>query len=549
MSPLQDLGATLAIVTFVLVLVAYIQHLARRGVYRLPPGPKGLPILGNIHQLPAKYQHETFTKWAAEYGDVFYIQICHKPAIVVNTLQAAHDLMEKRSSLYSDRPKSVVMGFEFETSILPYGKQWRLHRKWFQTAFQTKTAQLRHRPLQLRAVRQLLSALLDSPADFRNNIQRFAGAMMLEIAYGHTATSADDDFIGWVGDTIARVLESGGGGATVIDLFPICERDYDLYTGGAPSKIVSFHEVKHVPDWMPGAGSKRRAAAMRPAVREFHDLPYNRVKAALDAGCAKTSFLSSLIERASANSALTEEDEFNLKGAAGMVYIGEHPTFTQQILQKVTNFTVTVLLTFIIAMVLHPEVYKKAQAEIDRVVGHSRLPNHEDLPSTPYLSCVLKEVYRWRCPLPLAVPHQVIKDDEYLGYHIPAGSMIIPNVWAMTRNPDLYPDPDNFMPERFENLDAETASRLDPTKLVFGFGRRICSGRSFANSNMLLLIANILATMNIRKARDEAGKEITPDSVFMDGGVCHPKPFKCDIQPRSQRAVEMIALANVESSY
>ncbi|CCL98339.1 uncharacterized protein FIBRA_00333 [Fibroporia radiculosa] len=173
MSPQQDLGATLAIVSFVLVLAR-------------------LPTLGNIHQLPTKHQHRTLTKWAAKYGDVFYIQICHKPVVLVNTLQAAHDLMEKRSSLYSDRPRTVVftelMGFEPTTSILPYGNQWRLHRKWFQTAFRTKTAQSRHRPLQLRAVRHLLSALLDSPANFRNNVKRFAGGMMLEIAYGHTAT-------------------------------------------------------------------------------------------------------------------------------------------------------------------------------------------------------------------------------------------------------------------------------------------------------------------------------------------------------------------------
>ncbi|CCL98338.1 uncharacterized protein FIBRA_00332 [Fibroporia radiculosa] len=506
---------------FFLLVISIFSHSLRRSMsaYPLPPGPRRLPLLGNAHQLPSEFQHKTFKQWAAKYGDIFYLEVFRKPAIVISSARIAHDLMEKRSSKYSDRPRTVVftelMGLEPTASILPYGNRWRLHRRWLQTAFQTKTAQRDYQPLQRRRIRQLLSALLDTPEDFRTLIKKSAGGTMMEVTYGHIATAADDGFIEWADDIITRMQEAGSAGTTITDFFPI---------------------LKYVPEWMPGAGIKRRVSGLRSEVQQLHDVPYERVKSAVDAGSARTSFLASLIEKISADNELTQDDVFNLKGVAGVVYIAGVDT------------TVTVVVTFILAMVLHPEVYKKAQAEVDRVIGQSRLPDFDDRPSMPYLDCVLKETYRWGCPLPLVVPHQVIQDDEYLGYHIPAGSMIIPNVWAMTRNPDVYPDPDTFIPERFENLDDGTASQLNPSELIFGFGRRICPGRTFADTTIWLLIASVLATMDICKTCDEAGEKITPEPIFKHGNVCHPVPFKCDIRPRSEEAVGVIKLANAEGS-
>lgn len=149
------------------------------------------------------------------------------------------------------------------------------------------------------------------------------------------------------------------------------------------------------------------------------------------------------------------------------------------------------------------------------------------------------------------VPHCVRDDDNYRGYDIPGGSMIVPNVWcvcfahcversteylnprAMSRDSALYPDPEAFRPERFEGLDADATSLLDPRKYVFGFGRRygflttralcaeplcsICPGRYLADSSVWLVTASILATMNVGRARDAAGHEIVPEPSFKNG--------------------------------
>ena len=80
-------------------------------------------------------------------------------------------------------------------------------------------------------------------------------------------------------------------------------------------------------------------------------------------------------------------------------------------------------------MALFPEAQKKAQAELDVVVGFHRLPDYSDESALPYVCALVKECLRWHAVLPLAVPHKLIEDDNYRGYHIPKGTVVIPNVW------------------------------------------------------------------------------------------------------------------------
>ncbi|KAF9815577.1 hypothetical protein IEO21_04498 [Rhodonia placenta] len=141
-------------------------------------------------------------------------------------------------------------------------------------------------------------------------------------------------------------------------------------------------------------------------------------------------------------------------------------------------------------MVLHPEVLQKAQAEIDRVVGGTRLPNVDDRASLPYVDCIIKEVYR-----------------------------------AMTQDSAMYPEPETFRPERFQEMDNYTAEQADPRKFILGFGRRyddaisICPGRHFADVTIWLTVASIIAAFDISKARDAGGNEIIPRMSFTSGLV------------------------------
>lgn len=90
-------------------------------------------------------------------------------------------------------------------------------------------------------------------------------------------------------------------------------------------------------------------------------------------------------------------------------------------------------------MTLYPEIQKQAQDEIDRIIGSDRLPTFEDRAKLPYLECVIREIYRWNPASPLAVAHKLMRDDEYEGYLIPAGTVVIPNIWYDTLEYPRYP--------------------------------------------------------------------------------------------------------------
>jgi cytochrome P450 len=123
-------------------------------------------------------------------------------------------------------------------------------------------------------------------------------------------------------------------------------------------------------------------------------------------------------------------------------------------------------------MVLNPKAMKKAQEELDRVVGKGELPDssHED--KLPYIDALIKEILRWSPPLPLAFPNRAMQDDVYRGYLIPKGATVLENVWAICRDPRIYPDPETFNPERFLKDGKINPLVFNPEDRVFGTGRR-----------------------------------------------------------------------------
>lgn len=123
-------------------------------------------------------------------------------------------------------------------------------------------------------------------------------------------------------------------------------------------------------------------------------------------------------------------------------------------------------------MVLYPDVQHKAQAEIDAVVGPHRLPNFSDRQSLPYITAVMKEVTRWHSAAPLGLPHFINVDDEYNGYHIPKGSIVLGNTWGILHDPRTYAEPMEFKPERYFVDGKLDYSSNDPGRFSFGYGRR-----------------------------------------------------------------------------
>ena len=478
----------------------------------LPPGPPGDPILGHLRIVPADNPEHTYARWAKEYkSDVIHVHMLGQPVVVLNSVQSAIDLLDKRGSNYCDRPRFVlfeVMGWRATLTFLRWGPKFKLHRRVLQRAF-TPTSCISYRALQERETKTLLKGILANPARWETSLRRFATAVVMGIGFGIDIKSDNDPYIQIAADASYAL---GHGGAPA----------------GTPVDFVSF--LRFLPSWLVRSRSLTFARDWNWAIRALHDVPFAAAVKDRHSDTAKSSFIHALFKQQESGkdqdaNAFTDED---IKGAAGAVFAAGQDT------------TWSTLVVFILNMVLHPEIQRKAQKQIDGVVGPDRLPNFEDRSRLPYLDCIVQETLRW-CPVsPIGLPHRSLQDDEYNGMFIPSGSYVYANARAMTHDDRVYKNPDDFDPDRF--IPISEGGRGEPhPQGQFGFGRRVCVGRHLAEASVWIVVANILATLEIEKALDEDDHEITPTVELTNGLTSHPKHFECRIKPRSQRSIELIS--------
>lgn len=475
----------------------------------LPPGPRRLFFLGNMLQIPMEYQYRRFGEWGEKYGDIIHIRLFRTPAIVLNSVKAAQDLMAQKSFKYSDRPPLVfmkqILGWEPATPFMCYGDKWRKHRKWIQTAYGERTSLVGHRTLLKRECMVLVQNLMVSPEMFLIHLRRFSASLVMTSLYGQPVQSTEDEHFRMAEFALHATVKAGESAGSLIDFFPF---------------------LQSVPDWLPGAASLREARQVRQSIRRLFDDPYHMIKHQFDNNEEVRDCLIAALYRESVRNGSLADDEDDIKGVGASVYSAGVDT------------TSIVLSTFMLAMVLHPRVYVKARDEIERIVGMSNLPTLEHKDSLPYINCIIQELYRWNPPLPLGLPHHLQSVDEYRNFHIPRGSMVLANIWQMSRSAELYRDAESFRPERFEDANVDVLS--DPRNYVFGFGRRICPGRHFAEDAIWLAITHIVSIFDIEKAYNADGGEITPAVHFRPGLTSPPAEFKCRIYPRSSELASPI---------
>ena len=189
--------------------------------------------------------------------------------------------------------------------------------------------------------------------------------------------------------------------------------------------------------------------------------------------------------------------------------------------------TASVLAWWTLAMVAFPETQARAQAELDAVVGRTRLPTFADYPHLPYIRAMVKETLRW-CPVaPLALPHRTTEDNWYEGMFIPKGTVCIPATWYMNRDPKVHgEDAAQFNPARYLDAELSVAPDLSQTQtkedehVTYGFGRRKCIGRHASNNSFFISIAIALWATTFERKKDDLGQPLPLDvDGFVDWGV------------------------------
>ncbi|KAA1474623.1 cytochrome P450 [Dentipellis sp. KUC8613] len=513
-TPTAMVALTLLDAGLIVVFLALVRRLLKpRGSAPLPPGPKGYPVIGNLLDMPQSKEWLVFASWAEKYGDMVYVTMLSQPLLILNSLPLATALLEKKSLIYSDRPVFQMAGelvgmkhgvtFEHPQN----GTRFRDARRMMYRLMGTKAAMERFWPLMELETSRFLRRVRAKPDDVQAHIRQTAGAIILKISHGYEIKEKDDPFVELVNKVLDEFSQMLRPGAFFVDILPI---------------------LKYVPEWFPGTGWKQTAKAWAEDLNRSVDEPHEFVKQEMAKGTAMPSFTSTLMEEDD----LTPQKEFDIKWAASTIMGGGADT------------TVSAIYSFFLAMTLHPEAQRKSQAEIDAVIGNDRLPSIQDRENLPYVNAVLKEVMRWNPVAPLGAPHRVIEDDVHDGYFIPKGTIVMANSWKFLHDEQTYKDPMKFVPERFMGKNPE----LDPYTATFGYGRRICPGILLADTSLFISFVMSLSVFNIEKAV-ENGKIIEPEVVYLEGAISHPKPFKCSIKPRSEKAevlIDAVRLAGEE---
>ncbi|KAG5726574.1 O-methylsterigmatocystin oxidoreductase [Termitomyces sp. T112] len=508
MDAIRNIPAILAISLVLAGLLISFVCKARRPP--LPPGPRGWPIVGNIFNLPPRGDPLPWLGYKDSYGLINSVTVLGQTIILINDLQATIDLLDKRSSIYSGRPifpfGGSMVGWDQQLILAQYGDHFRAMRKMMKTYLGSPSAITNFRHIQELETRYFLTRILDDPANLISHIRWTAGAISLRISHGYIIETDQPDPLVDLVETAAKDFYAiTMPGAWLVDIFPI---------------------MKYLPDWMP---FKQAAATYRSHNLEQTERPHSFVKNRMRAGTELPSFTSDMM-----STGPDEATEHAVKYAATAIYGGASDT------------TVAALSAFMLLMLLYPDVQKRARDELDSVVGNKRLPNFDDRPSLPYLEATMKEVMRWHSTGRIGIPHRALQDDIYNGYLIPKDSIILPHVWHITHDPQLYSDPLEFRPERFLPSEGYTPE-LDPKTYMFGFGKRVCPGKDLANANMFIATAMTLSVFEISKGKDENGIEIEPRCEFEGGTVSHPLPFAFTLKPRSPEAEDLIRIVNEEA--
>ncbi|KAG0693088.1 cytochrome P450 [Suillus ampliporus] len=538
LATLIALPVSFAVIT---ALTRFVKN--RRNRPPLPPGPKPLPLIGNVLSIDTQrtlvdlYRMACCLWYVDRYycayvlpiilsGDLVFVRILNQEAVVINSQHIAQALLDKRSRIYSDRPYLATLepfGWSIVFAFTGYGDEWRLCRRLFHQTFRPDSA-LKFRPMQMRRAREMIINLIDEPQYYHAHFATFSSSVVMSVVYGYQPSARDDPLI--------RVMEN----ALAIGLEVIIPERAIL--------LKTFPFLLKLPDWCWGSSIKRNAQASTNIMAEMTDVPFRYAKQHMG-----ENFLGQLSMVAEHLQRMEKQDhaskpmfENALKKAATSAIVGSYET------------TTAALMAFSLAMVSYPDVQRRAQAEIDSVIGRDRLPTFEDRASLPYVESVLRETFRWHPILPLVI-HAASSDDIYDGYFIPKGAAVICNTWsdrfspafemlnlpyrAISRDEKRYPNASHFMPERFIDVNG-TLTDDDPAGYVFGLGRRGCPGRYTADASIWSAIVTMLATVDFSLAKDDQGNVIEFTPQFTTGITHTVVVFPCNISPRSHIHSELV---------
>ncbi|CAN6304489.1 unnamed protein product [Urochloa humidicola] len=468
--PLQS--TTLALVILPILTLLLYRRNANNSILRLPPGPWSLPLIGNLHQIGA-LPHRSLRTLAQRHGPVMLLRLGTVPAVVLSSPAAARDALKTHDANCCSRCPSAgprLLSYDYKDIIFsPYSDYVRDMRKVFVfelLSMRRVQAARSTREAQVGKLVDKLTRLGPKPVAIHEHIFAAVDGIVGAFAFGDTyaAEQFDGEFIDVINESLALLSSF-----SAEDFFPDAGgRFVDRLTGLVSRRERIFAKLdgffEHVID-------------------QYLRNP-TRGKADGDDNKCRSHLVQELIDLWKEHGDAKNITRDHVKAILMDTFVGGNNTSSVTMLWAMSE------------LIRHPEALKKVQDEIKAVVGSDKeRVQHDDMPRLKYLRMVVKETLRLHPPATLLVPRQTTRQITVGGYDIPADMKVIVNAWAIGRDPNVWVNPEEFFPERFEGSDIDfNGAHFE--LLPFGAGRRICPGLAMGVANVEFILANLLYCFN-----------------------------------------------------
>ncbi|KAG2099605.1 cytochrome P450 [Suillus discolor] len=452
----------------------------------LPPGPPGRWLLGDA--MPKTYAPFQFARWTEQYGPVFSFKQGHEIFVVIGRHQAAVDIMEREGANVADRPRSIAvqetLSGGLRGSLEDNNERLRRMRKVLHAKLQPKVAET-YEPMQTGHAKNLVLDILDDPKNHQRHAMRYSASVIMSFTYGKiTPTSYTDPEVVSINRFSARFCQTMKPGAYLVDAYPILR-----FVPGYLSELKAWHKEELA----------------------FYDGQLDAVRRQMREGTATSPSFARFI--------LEHQKQYQLEDK-GLGYLAG------EIFAAGSDTTASAITIMMMAAATHTDAQARVQEELDNVVGRTRLPTFEDQEMLPQVTAFMLESLRWR-PVTLGgSAHRASEDIVWRNYLIPAGATVIGNHWAIANDPEVFPEPQTFNPQRW--IGDAGRVRDDLRFFTFGFGRRVCPGQHLANRSVFVNTALILWAFRLS---ENPGAKIDT-LAFSDTFIIHAAPFEICFEKR-----------------
>ncbi|XP_006813339.2 cytochrome P450 1A1-like [Saccoglossus kowalevskii] len=465
-------------------------------------GPWGVPLFGNVFQLGSE-PHLSMTKLRYVYGDIFRIHIGRYPVVFVNGYHCIKQALLSQSVVFADRPqfpsyRHISDGLSL--AFARYGDVYRMQKKIGNNALRIFTHGRKLETLEGKTsseILEMISGLTNNNnkcgniIDPQQAIKICTANIICSVAFGKRYAHQDEQLQRVV--TLSDRFNDGVGLANPTDFMPW------LKFIPNPKAKQLMEILSELNDWMSRKLNERRQRYKSGQQRDIIDY------------LLKSS----------------RETERELVREIGITE-DSILAIARDVFGAGFDTTSTCINWALLYLAKYPNIQNKIAHELDKVVGRDRLPALADRDQLVYTGAFILELFRHSSVVPFGLPHATTRDTTLEDYFLPKGTVVFFNLWSVNHDPDVWPEPSRFSPERFLTCNGTAIDKEASNKtLTFSAGRRKCLGEHLAWIEVFLAISILVQQCEF--AETQSG---LPSLDGRYGLALRPQSFQLVIKPR-----------------